>query len=538
MLKILVKARLQGMFSTMFRGSKKKKEKKKKNSLIMKILIALLAVYVIGVLGFLFGFYFDMMAVPFHTFGIDWLYFTFMAIFAFALMFISSVFMTYSQLYEAKDNELLLAMPIPPGAILGSRMISLYVINLAFELLVVVPAMVVYGMNIGLEVISVVMTILISLLLPLFSLALSSILGGLLAIIGSKIRNKNIFTMIFSCAFLFAYFYFYTGIMEYMQMLVNNGTIIAAKIKAVALPVYWIGNGIAEGNLLETLYVIAIFAVVFGIVYAVLSATFIKAATTKKGVAKRVYRKKNLVVSNLKAALLKKELRHFVSSPTYMLNAGLGVLFNVVAIIAMIIKRDDLVVLISGIPGVNKMVGVIVAAMLTMLATLNIITAPSISIEGKTLWISKSFPIKAKDFLLAKLNLHVVITMPPIVLGAIAAICCFDVTITDCVIMLVLPVAANYVCALLGLIINLYMPKFNWDTEAIAIKQSGSTVVAMFGSFALWLVPLLLYALWLYKVINIVNFVVVITVIMVLLAVALYALLMTAGSKVYGRLQS
>jgi ABC-2 type transport system permease protein len=58
----------------------------------------------------------------------------------FAMMFIGSIFAAKAQLYEAKDNELLLSMPIPPSAILASRMLTLLLINLAFDLMIAVPA--------------------------------------------------------------------------------------------------------------------------------------------------------------------------------------------------------------------------------------------------------------------------------------------------------------------------------------------------------------------------------------------------------------
>ena len=50
------------------------------------------------------------------------------------------MFTAKAQLFEARDNELLLSMPIKPSAILASRMVSLLLLNLGFELLVAIPA--------------------------------------------------------------------------------------------------------------------------------------------------------------------------------------------------------------------------------------------------------------------------------------------------------------------------------------------------------------------------------------------------------------
>ena len=55
-------------------------------------------------------------------------------IMALALAVFGSVFMTQTQLYDAKDNELLLSMPIRPLHILMSRMAVLLVLTGVFSL--------------------------------------------------------------------------------------------------------------------------------------------------------------------------------------------------------------------------------------------------------------------------------------------------------------------------------------------------------------------------------------------------------------------
>ena len=56
----------------------------------------------------------EMLCVPFVDAGFSWLYFAVMGLMAIAVGIIGSVFSTYSTLYLAKDNDMLLAMPIKP----------------------------------------------------------------------------------------------------------------------------------------------------------------------------------------------------------------------------------------------------------------------------------------------------------------------------------------------------------------------------------------------------------------------------------------
>lgn len=58
--------------------------------------------------------------------------------------------MTYPTLYAARDNEFLLSLPIPPGTILLARMTGLYLLTLFFQVLVLLPAGIVYARYAGL----------------------------------------------------------------------------------------------------------------------------------------------------------------------------------------------------------------------------------------------------------------------------------------------------------------------------------------------------------------------------------------------------
>ena len=60
------------------------------------------------------------------------------------------------------------------------------------------------------------------------------------------------------------------------------------------------------------------------LIYLLLSVSFIRIATGKRGAAKIKYSEKPMKRSSQGAALLKKEALRFWSSPTYMMNCSLG----------------------------------------------------------------------------------------------------------------------------------------------------------------------------------------------------------------------
>ncbi|MBO4330442.1 MAG: hypothetical protein J5827_00025, partial [Oscillospiraceae bacterium] len=105
MLRLLVSVRL-GAIKYWLTGAGRKKKGLGKGKLILYALLMLYAACAIGFM--LFVSLFSVIAGPFFEMGLGWLYFAMFILVDLALMFVGSVFMTKAQLFEAKDNELLL----------------------------------------------------------------------------------------------------------------------------------------------------------------------------------------------------------------------------------------------------------------------------------------------------------------------------------------------------------------------------------------------------------------------------------------------
>ena len=122
MLKNLILIRLQSVLSGMFSQENSRSKNRGSGT---KILLGILFLYVFAMFLLLFGQIFLTIRDVFVQLEMTWLYFGFMGLMVFLLGFIGSVFLTQTQLFEARDNEMLLSMPITPRCILASRMISL-----------------------------------------------------------------------------------------------------------------------------------------------------------------------------------------------------------------------------------------------------------------------------------------------------------------------------------------------------------------------------------------------------------------------------
>lgn len=320
MLKTLIKLQFQKALARYTANSSNKKKNGKKSSFNSPAVYLALLAFVGVVFAFMFYNMFSMMAPMLATSGFSWLYFLYVMGASFVISTIGCIFLSLSQLYEAKDNELLLSMPIPPRSILFCRMLPLYAQNLLFCALVQVPAFAAYATNASVSASLVVSQIVILLLVPLLSLSVSCVLGWLIALVTSRTRHKNVVTIVFSLVFFALYFYLYYQAEDLVKTLAANSIGIGANIMDSAYPLYLTGLG-ASGDLLPLLGVAVVIIAFFAIVYAVLSHSFIKLATAKKGAKKAVYKEKTLKVSSASKALLRKERMMFTGNATYMLNS-------------------------------------------------------------------------------------------------------------------------------------------------------------------------------------------------------------------------
>lgn len=528
MTKALFKKQMMEVFSWFFIDRKSGK-KRKKNGII---LYAVLYLFLFGFLGYIFWTMADMLCAPLTSVGFGWLYMALMGLVGIALGVFGSVFNTYSSLYLAKDNDLLLAMPIPAYRILLIRLSGVWAIGLMYELLVMVPAVIVFFINAKLNAAAVVFNILLPLVLSVFVLTLSCILGYVVAIISSKLKNKNIITVILSLAFIAAYYYLYSKAYSMLQSILADPTALGVKVKSILYPLYQMGLA-AEGNVLSMLLFVLGIAVLFGIVYLILARSFFKLSTTNRGVAKAKYKEKPVKKGNASSALFQKELRRFLGSPTYMLNCGLGIVFMIIAAVALIIKGNDVSELLNGMfSEFWDIVPLFAAAAVCMMTSMNDITAPSISLEGKNIWLVQSLPVKSSDVLMAKLKLHLCLTAIPALILTAAVLWVIRPAWYFCLLTPLAIFGFVVFMALIGLFLNLKAPNLHWTNEAVPIKQSMSVMLCLFGG---WVVVLLLGGLYFAaaRYLSPALYLILVTALLYLLTASLFHWVKTKGAKIF-----
>ena len=145
MLKTLVKKQLMEIFRSYFYNAK---TNKKRSTAGIIAYILLFAALMIGLGGMFTGLSVSL-CVPLTQAGMGWLYFALMSLLAIFLGAFGSVFNTYSGLYFAKDNDLLLSLPILVRTLMASRLLTVYLMGLMYSAVVILPAVIVYWVTVS-----------------------------------------------------------------------------------------------------------------------------------------------------------------------------------------------------------------------------------------------------------------------------------------------------------------------------------------------------------------------------------------------------
>ena len=217
MLKALLKKQFLELNAFYFQNRKTGKNRSKAGTVGFIILYIVLFLF----LAFTFFMVAQSLAAALIPADLGWLYFALMGLIALAFGVFGSVFNTYAGLYHAKDNELLLAMPIPPRRILLVRMIGVYAMGMLYSCLIMVPTIVAWQM-IAPGLWPLIAQLLLTLLQGFVVLALTCFLGWIVALISARLKNKSMITVLLTLVFLALYYVVYFRITKYLREILQH----------------------------------------------------------------------------------------------------------------------------------------------------------------------------------------------------------------------------------------------------------------------------------------------------------------------------
>ncbi|MDO4601462.1 MAG: hypothetical protein Q4B37_04255 [Eubacteriales bacterium] len=399
-----------------------------------------------------------------------------------------------STLFGGKNFDMILSLPVTVRQVVLSKILLFYGTDFLVFLAGFLPASIVYAVNMKPGVGEVFNLLVAVVLGPCIPVILSLVLSILVMLLAERLPHKEIFVIVLNVA-IFVGILFWTGNISATmdkEALMNMGKALVNGVIFVYPPAGVAFSFLEEGSIWGTLLFSVLSIVLFWGFVTLVSSFYVKInemfSSKSRTVGKVTYGKE----STIRKALLKKEWRRLFSCPIYAMNTLVGyVLMILFGIMVLTMKADTLEGMIN-IPGIEDQFGGVFPFIIAMFAGIAPMTAPSLSLEGKSRWIMCSLPVKSIEIFRAKITLNLLFAVPSILLCSFCVWIKFPGTAADNILLFVLPIAFSVFTAVFGMVVNVNIPRYDWTQEIQAVKNSASVLICVFTGMFAALTPLMI----------------------------------------------
>lgn len=404
-----------------------------------------------------------------------------------------TIFRAGPVLFNEKTYEQLVVLPVPPAAIITARFFTLYAINAALSLLMTVSSLITSAVFGEISVWYCVSMLAGSLIVPLAPMTVSMIFGTLLHAATSRMKRKQLMNAAIMIAIVLGTMFMPQFIEEendsFAQLAVMLNE-LTQNLISVYPPLGWFAKGIEGNYLLFALFcifsiaVFAAFALIVGKFFKRISTSLSSHNSTQSFVMKK---QQETTVFN---ALFKRELKRYFASSVYVMNTLIGFILCIIFAVSMLF--GDRMEMFEMMPIPASKSAYMAAFLPALMCMLSPTTTSAISMEGKTFWLVRSLPIKAKTLIDAKLCVQLVFALPTTIISFILLIIAVrPKDIATAIVMLLVPLVYAFFGSVAGLWCNIKNPLLNWESEAAAVKQSNAVLVMMLISLVSTIIPMI-----------------------------------------------
>ena len=292
--------------------------------------------------------------VPLHMQHIVLSVFVFMT----AIMtIIEGIYKTSSLLFNCKDDDLLLSLPIKKSTILFIRIFKFYVFELIFHSIFIIPLVIAYirwaeTLNWTFFLTSFIML----LTLPIIPIVISCILGLVIAAISSRFKWKSLVQTVVSMIMLLGILCISYNLDGFYTHIAKHASSVNELISKIYYPAGLYANLAIKFNIKDLLIYIIINTIIFALTILILSKFYFKINSRLK----KITTSKKIKIDNIEiksksiySALIKKELNTFFKTPVFIINAGFGLVLFMLLTIGISTNYDRAMSLLTSPNGFN-----------------------------------------------------------------------------------------------------------------------------------------------------------------------------------------
>lgn len=498
--------------------------------IVFPLFLACIVMYAVGT-------YFYLIAEPLAKVNLTYVMLSVVLLLVTALTFIEGIYKSGAILFDAKDNDLLFSLPIKKSHILYVRIFKLLVFQFLYNLLILLPAFIIYIYFESPGVLFYLISFISLFIIPIIPTTLSCIIGYFIKHLTSKFKAKKIVQSVLTAIVMIIIFFLSFQLENIMDNIVENATSINDILTKVYYPIGAYNSLINKFDILELIKVLLFNIIPFILFVYLGSIYYFKIISKNNEYGLISSKKKKIKVKSKLSSLISKELSRFFSSTVYIFNSSFGIILFVAVTIILCIKGNNIgeMFMIEGSDGFDILenIHLVYCGLVIFVGSMTSITSSSISLEGKGINITKSLPVSTKTILKSKVLTSLIITLPLILIGDLIFIIRFNIEFIYIIYILLLSIVVPSLTAIIGLLVNLKYPKLEFSNDTEVVKQSLSSGISVF-------IGMIIFVLSVLALVTFHNEAIIAILIMIavftILTVALWQLLCNYGSKLFSKL--
>lgn len=472
---------------------KDKRERRKKILARAAIALCLLAAWAgFAICAFLFGYAMDALGQIGLLPGL-------MLAIVCVLTLFSSASMASETLFNFKDYELVMSLPVQPVEIASSRLWLVYLCNSAIDLLAMIPCGAAYAYFARPPFAFYPIFLLTTLAAPIVPMIIGGMIGAVTMRLIVSLPGAKYIRMMASTALSLGIMYLSFSMDGYEESALfgNFGMLVSRTMNRI-YPLTGLYTSAVRDLDWGAAFWFVLSATVFMAGATLIMGRWMKKinATLNGFRSKSNFRMRALNTSSPLTALYKKELKRYLGSAVWLFNTAFSLALAAVGLGAAIVKGRTairMVLTALDIAGFDERMivyglGYIGAFLVATACT----TSCSISLEGNQVRLIQSLPVSGFQVLLSKIMVNLTLTVPISFVVGVGIGWTLKLNAADVVTTMMMLLGYSLASACIGLFVNLKNHSFDWTNEATVVKQSAASGMTLLLNMALVAVPAVL----------------------------------------------
>lgn len=382
-----------------------------------------------------------------------------------------------------RDYDMVMSLPVKSWEVVLSRLTMVYLSSLLISIIVGLPAVIIFGINAETGISGSIIFLLSLLFLPVIPMIISLGLGVLITAVSSRSKHRNIFSLVL-CTLVVLLIVAASTRAQNMKPdeILDIGLTLSNVAKRIYPPATLISKSVESQSWLHILIFAGLSILISGIFVCVVAHFYQEMNTAASSHSTGKYAKKALKVSSPFKAMYKREFDRYFSCTIYALNSTIGMVLLLVVSVVFLFISPEMIEQQSGIPGFGQMLRSALPMVIAVFISMTSTASASLSLEGKSRWIMCSVPVRAIDIFHSKMAVNLTVICPFALASALLLGIKMEVSLSQGVLMCVVPTVYACFISVLGMYMNVKFPKYDWTSEYYAVKGGAISVLATLGA--------------------------------------------------------